>query len=56
MNTVGGLQGNRLRASAGNTLVGPVQPGFGPPTIILKETMLTNKGRKMDTSRNVVTS
>jgi len=54
MNTVGGLQGNN--PARANTLVGPVQPGFGPPTLTLKETMLTQKGRKMDTSRNVVTS
>lgn len=51
MNTVGGLQGNNpVRA---NTLVGPVQPGFGPSTLVFEETSLATKERKMDTPKTL---
>lgn len=53
MNTVGGLQGNKLVRA--NTLVGPVQPGFGPSTLTLEETMLAKKERKMDNPNITVT-
>ena len=53
MNTVGGLQGNN--PARANTLVGPVQPGFGPSTITFDETLLAKKERKMDNPNITVT-
>lgn len=56
---VGGLQGNKrfgspVNAGAANTLVGPVQPGFGPSTSHQRNSAGEQRNGRMDIIRDTV--